>query len=147
MGPKSDQLRHAQGVVTELCRLGLASDWWSGASVPAQSICRLRLHRVNEKICRQSRFILITIQPFFWASSYSPCVNAPTLVSGSLGRDHRRTHASHHRAARAWRAAVVARLGVFEHLAVAVRVAERGVGTAANHQVNALRFASLVIVQ
>lgn len=31
----------------------------------------------------QSFFMLMTIQPFFCASSYSDCVNMPTLVAGS----------------------------------------------------------------
>ena len=36
----------------------------------------------REEIFLQSFFMLMTIQPFFIASSYSSCVNAPTLVSG-----------------------------------------------------------------
>ena len=37
----------------------------------------------NVKICFQSFFMLMTIQPFFFASSYSAWVKVPTLVSGS----------------------------------------------------------------
>ena len=34
------------------------------------------------KITFQSFFMLMTVQPFFVASSYRACVNVPTLVSG-----------------------------------------------------------------
>ena len=41
-------------------------------------------HHSQAKIFFQSFFILITVQPCFLASSYSPWVeNVPTLVSGS----------------------------------------------------------------
>src|SRR5215468_3214684 len=40
-------------------------------------------HSANEKICFQSFFMLITVQPFFFASSYRACVKVPTLVFGS----------------------------------------------------------------
>lgn len=36
----------------------------------------------KEKIFFQSFFMLTTVQPFFFASSYKACVNAPTLVAG-----------------------------------------------------------------
>ena len=39
-------------------------------------------HGSNAKIRFQSRFMLITVQPFFFASSYSACVKVPTLLSG-----------------------------------------------------------------
>ena len=37
----------------------------------------------NAKMRFQSFFMLITVQPFFLASSYSAWVKVPTLVSGS----------------------------------------------------------------
>ena len=36
----------------------------------------------NAKMRFQSSFMLMTVQPFFCASSYSACGNVPTLVSG-----------------------------------------------------------------
>src|SRR5262245_9324206 len=36
----------------------------------------------NAKMRRQSFFMLITVQPSFFASSYSACVKVPTLLSG-----------------------------------------------------------------
>jgi len=40
-------------------------------------------HFSNAKIRFQSSFMLITTQPFFFASSYRACVKVPTLLSGS----------------------------------------------------------------
>ena len=40
-------------------------------------------HGSNAKIRFQSFFMLMTVQPSFFASSYSAWVKAPTLVSGS----------------------------------------------------------------
>ena len=36
----------------------------------------------NAKMRLQSFFMLITVQPSFFASSYNACVKVPTLVSG-----------------------------------------------------------------
>lgn len=41
----------------------------------------------------------------------------------------------------------VAGLGIFQHLPVAGRVAERGIGPAPDHQMDALRLAGVVVVQ
>ena len=40
-------------------------------------------HSANEKICFQSSFMLMTVQLFFFASSYNAWVKVPTLVLGS----------------------------------------------------------------
>ena len=40
-------------------------------------------HLSNEKMVFQSFFMLMTVQPFFFASSYSAWVKVPTLVLGS----------------------------------------------------------------
>src|ERR1043166_7126319 len=42
------------------------------------------IHRSNGKITFQSFFILMTVQSFFFASSYSACVKVPTFVSGNF---------------------------------------------------------------
>ena len=47
--------------------------------LPAHSLRRYS----NAKMRLQSVFMLITVQPSFFASSYSACVKAPTLVSGN----------------------------------------------------------------
>ena len=53
-------------------------------------LCYLRFlllnsfHCSNAKIFFQSFFMLMTTQPFFFASSYRACVNVPTFVSGNL---------------------------------------------------------------
>jgi hypothetical protein len=52
-------------------RCGLRIDQWSDTS-----------NYSNAKIRFQSFFMLITVQSFFFASSYSSGVNVPTLVSG-----------------------------------------------------------------
>ncbi len=71
---------------------GQCREYWVDGNVPS------RLHLIgravpfahvrpcdqgsNEKSFFQSSFMLTTTQPFFLASSYSACVNVPTLVSG-----------------------------------------------------------------
>src|SRR4030095_3259166 len=40
-------------------------------------------HLSNEKMVLHSFFMLMTVQPFFFASSYSAWVKVPTLVLGS----------------------------------------------------------------
>ena len=92
--------------------------------------------------------MLMTVQPFFFASSYSACVNVPTLVSGqSLSGTVRILSLCivvqyEHRDPRA-----VARFGVFEHLLVAGRIAERGERPAPNHQMDAFGLPGFVVVQ
>jgi hypothetical protein len=50
--------------------------------------CRISTQRAlnvgysNAKMRFQSFFMLITVQPSFFASSYSACVKVPTLLSG-----------------------------------------------------------------
>src|SRR5664279_340667 len=44
----------------------------------------LLAHFSQLKICLQSFFMLITVQPLALASSYRDCGKAPTLVSGNL---------------------------------------------------------------
>lgn len=41
----------------------------------------------------------------------------------------------------------VARLGIFQHLSVADRIAERSDGPPADHQVNAFGFAGIVVIE
>jgi hypothetical protein len=84
----------------------------------------------NPKIRFQSFFMLITIQPSFFASSYRSWVKVPTLVSGSPYAYSR-----------------LASSRSFQHLAVAGRVAKCGEGPAPDHEVNALRFARVIVVK
>src|SRR4029434_2863362 len=57
------------------------------------------LHLSNAKMVFQSFFMLMTVQLFFFASSYSAWVKVPTLVLGSpcAGPDRKSTrlHSSH----------------------------------------------------
>ena len=109
----------------------------------------IEIHSVsNEKTRFQSFFMLMTVQPFDFASSYSACVNAPTLVSGKPVRRAVGVFAlrvivqhEHHQPG------AVAGTGVLQHLLVARRVAERRVRPAADHQMNALGLARIVVVQ
>jgi hypothetical protein len=68
--------------------------WWRGfagaqekirvlADVPPDLIKALQGALSNLKMRFQSFFMLITIQPSFFASSYSSWVKVPTFVSGS----------------------------------------------------------------
>ena len=102
----------------------------------------------NGNIRFQSFFMLITVHPFFLASSYSACVKAPTLVSGNpCGRtvgifprgivvkdQHLQPCAG-------------ARTRIFQHLPVAGRVAEGRVGSPADHEVNSFGLAGVVVVE
>jgi hypothetical protein len=51
--------------------------------IPSLGLTIARRTYSNEKVRFQSFFMLITVQPSFFASSYSACVKVPTFVSGS----------------------------------------------------------------
>ena len=95
----------------------------------------------------QSPFMLMTVQPFCFASSKSACVNAPIFVSGILGADHRRIRVFHRHAAPASidvQAQSRPRIPAF---AIAGRVAEGRLRTPADDQMDAFGFACVVVVQ
>ena len=92
--------------------------------------------------------MLITVQPFFFASSSSAGLKVAELGVGqparrAVGIFALRVVVQHqHHQPRA-----VAGAGIFQHLAVAVGVAERRVRAPADHQMNALGLAGLVVVE
>jgi hypothetical protein len=81
VNPRATRYSPVEAVVLGGVTAGVAS------KLPPRARCSLALCGIcygsNVKIFFQSFFMLITVQPFFMASSWSACVKVPTLVSGS----------------------------------------------------------------
>ena len=88
----------------------------------------LPVYGANGKMRFQSFFMLMTVQPFFFASAISASLNVPICESRAVGElAHGVVMMHEHHQPRA-----AAGLRPFQHLPVAVRVAEGGDGPAPN---------------